>query len=66
MSRCKACNRALVGRETSYKDDQGEFLDLCRGCKDISWNALERDTFKWDVLKTDGTFNPTNGMVEDQ
>ena len=51
--RCKACNQALQGHETSYKDDNGEFLDLCRKCKNESYNALERESFKWDVGLTE-------------
>ena len=63
--RCKACNRALNDNEATYKDSEGHFQDLCGTCRGISYNALERDAFRWDVgLTTDGTNYPTNGTGE--
>ena len=64
--RCKACDAILKGYEACSKDDDGVFMDLCRGCKNVSYQAMERDTFKHDILneqETDGTKYPTDGMV---
>ena len=51
--RCKACNVALRGSETSSKDDDGQYLDLCGVCKGVSYQALERESFRWDIGLTE-------------
>ena len=47
--RCRACNKALGKAESVAKDRNGEFLDLCNGCKRHSGLYTDMEARKTDT-----------------
>ena len=50
--RCRSCDKNLNDYESTRKDENGEYLDLCNTCREISFYAaaeLDEDFYEYDI-----------------
>ena len=44
--RCVACNKALSDKESTFKDNRGEYPDMCFECLQYVYESFDGDDYE--------------------